>query len=76
MEIISEEKFAQLIKRAITINDTITQQLADNLEINTVILERWADKKDVPGPEIRLSMLQQATNIMLKSLSNIMDKLK
>ena len=73
---ISEEKFAQLIKKAISINNMITQQLADEFKVTVGTLERWSIGQSLPPVESRSIILQRTTGVMIGTLGNIMNELK
>lgn len=73
---IPKEKFAQLIKKAITIDEVITQRLVDEFKVNIRTLQRWSNGENIPSSKIRLVILQRVTGIMLGTLGNIVDELK
>jgi len=73
---VTENKFSQLIKQAMEIDESITQQMADEFGISIATLERWAVGESVPQPDVRLSVLQRTTSIMLSHLGKVMEQLK
>lgn len=73
---VPKERFAHLIKKATSINETITQALADEFKVSVGTLERWAEGESLPPEEIRVHVLQRVTAIMLQTLGHITDMLK
>jgi hypothetical protein len=68
---IPKEKFAALVKKAINIDEAITQRLADEFKVSIGTLERWSEGKSVPPNDVRLTVLQRITGIMLGALGQI-----
>lgn len=68
---IPKEKFAALVKKAINIDEAITQRLADEFKVSIGTLERWSEGESVPPNDVRLTVLQRITGIMLGALGQI-----
>jgi transcriptional regulator with XRE-family HTH domain len=73
---VSEEKFAQLIKKATSINDGITQKIADGLKVTLGTLGHWVSGESMPQADMRMAILQRVTAIMLGTLGEIANKLE
>jgi hypothetical protein len=71
MEGIPKEKFAQLIKKAINIDESITQTIADEFKVSKATLERWSNGDSIPPADVRLNILQRTSGIMLGTLGTI-----
>ena len=72
---IPDEKFAELIKKATSISEKITENLANELKISSEVLKEWADEKRLPGENDRFKILQDVIAIMLNNLNSIKDVL-
>ena len=72
---ISEEKFAQLVSKAIVIDKEITQKIANCCNVSVSTLGLWSEGKDIPEPKMRVSVAVKISLKMLEILSDIKDRM-
>jgi len=73
---IPKEQFTHLVKKAITINDSITQAIADGFKMDVDTLKKWSEGEDLPLESERMVVLQKITTIMLETLGNLAETIK
>lgn len=68
---IPDDKFAELVKKALDINNITSERLSVELKVSKDDLESWAKEENIPEQEKRAPILQTIITVVLNSLGDL-----